>query len=156
MEKLRFDNYSIVLQEIPNEISLCFTITGCKLACEGCHSQHLWDSNHGQHLTIEIYEELLKKYRYTITCILYMGGEWHEQQLLNLIKIAHQNSLKVGLYTGLNEKQINKYHPVIVQNLDYIKTGKWISKLGGLNKKTTNQKLVDLNTGEVMNKYFIQ
>ena len=44
----------------------------------------------------------------------------------------------------------------MIQNLDYIKTGKWISKLGGLNKKTTNQKLVDLNTGEVMNKYFIQ
>ena len=62
MGTLRYSSYDIVLQEVPNEISLCFTITGCPLACEGCHSEYIWDGSKGCALTNEGLEQLLSKY----------------------------------------------------------------------------------------------
>ncbi|AYM99137.1 MULTISPECIES: anaerobic ribonucleoside-triphosphate reductase activating protein [Chryseobacterium] len=153
---LKYDSYDIVLQEIPNEISLCFTITGCQLACDGCHSEHLWNPQNGTDLTPDLFHSLLVKYQKVITCILFMGGEWHDQKLLELISIAKQQELKVALYTGLNEKQIRRKYFELLQNLDFIKTGKWIPSLGGLNKFNTNQELKNLKSGEILNKYFIR
>ncbi|MCY1660985.1 anaerobic ribonucleoside-triphosphate reductase activating protein [Chryseobacterium sp. SL1] len=151
---LRYDSYDIVLQEIPNEISLCFTITGCQLACEGCHSEHLWDPEDGKELTFDFFERLITKYKRTITCVVFMGGEWNDSELLALISIAKKANLKVGLYTGLNEKQVKRKYPNLLTNLDYLKTGKWISDLGGLDSCKTNQVLKDLVTGKILNSYF--
>ena len=72
---LRYSSYDIVLQEVPNEISLCFTITGCPLACEGCHSEYTWDGSKGCVLSNELLEKLLDRYEDTISCVLFMGGE---------------------------------------------------------------------------------
>ena len=68
MGTLRYSSYDIVLQEVPNEISLCFTITGCPLACEGCHSEYIWDGSKGCALTNEGLEQLLSKYEDMISC----------------------------------------------------------------------------------------
>ena len=152
---LKYDGYDIVLQEIPNEISLCFTITGCQLACDGCHSEHLWNPENGKELNPEIFKELLIKYKHAITCVVFMGGEWSCLELLILINIVKEFSLKVALYTGLNEKQIQRKYPELLNILDFIKTGKWISSLGGLDKLKTNQILKDLRSGEILNKYFL-
>lgn len=151
---LKYDSYDIVLQEIPNEISLCFSITGCQLACEGCHSEHLWDSKNGLELSSSFFEIMLLKYKDIITCVIFMGGEWESLDLLALLTIAKKKSLKVALYTGLNEKQMRRKYPDLLASLDFIKTGKWISSLGGLDQLTTNQLLRDLTTGEILNKYF--
>ena len=35
-------DFQVVLQEVPGEISLCFSISGCDKHCEGCHSPFLW------------------------------------------------------------------------------------------------------------------
>ena len=61
MGTLKYSSYDIVLQEIPNEITLSFTITGCGLRCVGCHSEYLWDKNNGEELTNELFLSLLKK-----------------------------------------------------------------------------------------------
>lgn len=45
--------------------------------------------------------------------------------------------------------------PELLNILDFIKTGKWISSLGGLDKLKTNQILKDLRSGEILNKYFL-
>lgn len=153
---LKYDSYDIVLQEIPNEISLCFTITGCQLACEGCHSEHLWNPENGKELSPGIFEKLLLKYNKIITCVIFMGGEWCCSDLHILLDIAKNKFLKVALYTGLNEKQMHRKYPDLLANLDFIKTGKWISKLGGLDHTKTNQILRDLRTGEILNKYFMK
>ena len=71
---LRYSSYDIVLQEIPNEVSLSFTITGCGLRCIGCHSEYLWDKNNGEVLTDELFVSLIKKYEGMISCVLFMGG----------------------------------------------------------------------------------
>lgn len=153
---LKYDSYDIVLQEIPNEISLCFTITGCQLACDGCHSEHLWNPQNGTSLTQDLFNNLLVKYQNVITCVVFMGGEWHDQELLELISIAKQQKLKIALYTGLNEKQIRRIYFELLQSLDFIKTGKWIPRLGGLDKCNTNQELKNLKSGEILNKFFIR
>ena len=73
---MRFSSYSIVLQEVPGEITLSFSITGCKLMCKGCHSPFLWKEGSGQELKKNIFEETIQKYNDMIICILFMGGEW--------------------------------------------------------------------------------
>lgn len=151
---LKYDSYDIVLQEIPNEISLCFSITGCQLECDGCHSEHLWNSENGIELSSEIFEKLLIKYNKLVTCVIFMGGEWCSSDLLTLLSLAKKKFLKVALYTGLNEKQMHRQYPYLLSNLDFIKTGKWISSLGGLDKPNTNQVLKDLRSGEILNRYF--
>ncbi|ROH97866.1 MULTISPECIES: anaerobic ribonucleoside-triphosphate reductase activating protein [Flavobacteriales] len=152
---LKYDSYDIVLQEIPDEVSLCLTITGCQLACEGCHSEHLWNPENGTELTHDIFRNLITKYKKTITCVLFMGGEWADSELIALISMTKREKLKVGLYTGLNEKQMKRKHPILLENLDYLKTGKWIADLGGLNSISTNQVLKDLTTGRILNGYFL-
>ncbi|ATA68134.1 anaerobic ribonucleoside-triphosphate reductase activating protein [Capnocytophaga cynodegmi] len=154
MAILRYSEYDIVLQEVPNEISLCFTITGCPLACEGCHSEHIWNPNFGQPLTLSLLEKLIEKYEGTISCVLFMGGEWNIDQLLNFITIAKEKNLKTALYTGLNIKQVARKYPQLLERLDYIKTGKWIPSLGGLDSKITNQHLLEIKTGKILNHFF--
>ncbi len=151
---LKYDSYDIVLQEIPDEISLCFTITGCSLACDGCHSEHLWNPENGKILTPDFFRNLLIRYKNTITCVLFMGGEWNPSELHVLIDIARKHFLKTALYTGLHKKQMRRKYPELLHILDFIKTGKWIPQLGGLDSKNTNQVLVNLTTGEVLNHYF--
>lgn len=151
---LKYDSYDIVLQEIPNEISLCFTITGCQLACDGCHSEHIWNPENGEELTHELFEKLILKYQKTVTCVLFMGGEWNSEELILLMSIARKNRLKTALYTGLNDKQIKRSHSLLLKHLDFLKTGKWIPALGGLGSPETNQVLRNLNSGEMLNKYF--
>ena len=156
MGTLRYSSYDIVLQEVPNEISLCFTITGCPLGCEGCHSEYIWDGSKGCALTNEGLEQLLSKYEDMISCVLFMGGEWQVETLLSFIFQVKCKRLKAALYTGLNLKQVQRKYPELLGCLDYIKTGKWLPKLGGLDSPTTNQEFLNLQTGEVMNKVFLK
>ncbi len=154
MAKLRYSSYDVVLQEIPNEISLAFTITGCQLACVGCHSEYLWDKKNGEELTDEKFERILKRYNGLISSVLFMGGEWESTELISKLRISKQLGLKTALYTGLNHKQMERSYQRIVSELDYLKTGKWMEALGGLDSPTTNQRLINLNTGENLNHYF--
>ncbi len=91
-------NTNIVLQEIPNEISLVFNITGCNLKCIGCHSPHLWKQTNGTELTNEIFIDLLNKYKNKVSCILFMGGEWHENELVEKLKLANSSNFSTALY----------------------------------------------------------
>lgn len=134
---MNYYSYDIVFQEVPGEISLCFTITGCKLQCNNCHSSYLWDSKNGTELTIINYLELLNKYNGYISCILFMGGEWEPEELIKFLKIAEENNLKTCLYTG--EDYISDD---IKKHLTFLKTGKYTKEFGGLDNKNTNQKFM--------------
>jgi len=143
---MRIYNYDIVLQEVPDEISLCITVCGCNLKCDGCHSPHTW-GNSGKEFTIIDFKKLLNNYKNYITCVLFMGGEWTDD-LCIMLEYAKSINLKTCLYTGLNNLQIN--------NVDYLKTGRWIKELGGLNSITTNQIFQNTKTGEILNYKFIK
>ena len=137
------ESASIVFQEVPGEISLCFLISGCTLRCPGCHSSYSWKTRNKEFMSEIDFEIYIKKYVNMITCILFMGGEWNDT-LPNYLRIAKRLTFKTALYTGLTLEQIDikKY------NLDYIKVGQWIEKLGGLDNPNTNQKFINLNTGK--------
>ena len=142
-------DFQVVLQEVPGEISLCFSISGCNLHCEGCHSPFLWKEGNGNLLTENVYTSLLNKYKNLATCVLFMGGEWHEEELINMLQIAKKQDLKTCLYTG--EDFISE---AIKTELTFLKTGKWEQKLGGLEKNNTNQKFINVKTNQKLNYLF--
>ncbi len=144
MRKLKYSGYTIVMQEVPNEISLAINISDCPYKCKGCHSMYLWDYI-GDYLIDDI-DNLLNKYNNLISCVCFMGGDQNQDELLYCLQKAKKKKLKTCLYTGNDD--INSISNEIIKNLDYIKIGRYIEKFGGLNCKTTNQKMFDLNNNE--------
>jgi anaerobic ribonucleoside-triphosphate reductase activating protein len=149
---MRYYNRQVVFQEVPNEISLAYSITGCKIRCEGCHSPFTWSENTGNELTEDQFIQDLEKYGSLISCVLFYGGEWSEQQLIRLLSIARNTyNLKTCLYTGQSSVPDS-----ILSHLTFVKTGKWDKNLGGLQSPTTNQVFLSVQTGTIMNNYFLQ
>lgn len=148
MGNLAFNSFrpQICFQEVPDEVSLAFTITGCPLRCQGCHSQDSWDPRIGIALNKLMFEGYLDRYQGLVSCILFFGGEWNPEALIEKLLIAKTMGLKTCLYTG-KEKVPQK----IVRQLDFIKTGAWQSTRGGLEKSTTNQRFTELKTGNLLN-----
>jgi anaerobic ribonucleoside-triphosphate reductase activating protein len=140
---------SIVFQEVPGEISLCFSITGCKVGCKGCHSTELWQPENGIPLTKKNFIQWLNKYQGLISCVVFFGGEWQPSALIEKLLIAKNVGLKTCLYSGEDHIGINISH-----HLDFLKTGKWQPELGGLESTTTNQVFRDLMTGDKLNNLF--
>ncbi len=140
----------IVLQEVPNEISLCFSICGCTLRCQGCHSPFLWKTENGKPLREADYKLYLSKYHGLISCVLFMGGEWEHVNLLNFLKIARKRNLKTCLYTGLDDVS-----EALKSELTWLKTGAWNPELGGLNNISSNQKFIEVSTKKNLNHLFI-
>jgi anaerobic ribonucleoside-triphosphate reductase activating protein len=146
---MKIYNTDIVLQEVPDEISLSITVSGCRKMCDGCHSPFLWTETNGNNFTLRELEELLEKYKNYISCVVFMGGEWFMDELIVMLKKIKEGGLKTCLYTG--EEEIDDK---IKENLDFLKTGRWINELGGLNSPTTNQKFTNIKTKQILNKKF--
>lgn len=145
---MNYNSIDIVFNEVPNEVSLTFTITGCQLFCSGCHSSYLWDKNNGIELSENNYVSLLNKYNGYITCVLFLGGEWHDE-LVHFLEIAKQYNLKTCLYTGEDRVSDDT-----LRNLTFIKTGRFIPALGGLDSINTNQVFMEVGTGIILNHLF--
>lgn len=148
---MRYLSRQVVFQEIPDEISLSYLITGCSLRCQGCHSVDSWSVDAGLELTEEKFISDLKKYTNWATCILFMGGEWHQCELLHFLNIAQNSDFKTALYTG-REYVCEE----IIKKLDYLKTGPYLPQKGGLSSPLTNQKLVEVKTGRILNELFVK
>lgn len=133
---LKYANYDIVFQEVPNEMSLAVSISGCTLRCVGCHSRYLWEDK-GEELSIFAIEQLLKL-EDGVTCLLLMGGEHDIDTLVEIFMHFHRK-IKTAWYCGLD--MIPKDKLGIVQYLDYLKVGHFDMELGGLSSPTTNQRL---------------
>lgn len=131
---MKFSYPQIYLQEVPGEISLGISISGCSLKCKGCHSIETWNTNFGEELTLPILDALVKKYKH-ITCVLFYGGEW-DSNIKEYLKYIQEQNLKTALYSGENS-----IREELLQYLDYYKIGPYIQELGGLSSKISNQKL---------------
>ena len=132
---LKFYNYDIVFQEIPDEVTLAVNLTGCPHHCEGCHSPHL-QRDTGIALDEEALNNLLSQYGQQITCFCFMGGDANPRELSRLATYLRQKTkLKIAWYSG------NSKLPDIFTHFDYVKTGPYISQFGGLKSPTTNQRL---------------
>lgn len=142
--QMNIEKWDIVFQEVPGEISLAFIATGCPLKCKGCHSVELKTST-GTPLTQEKYSELITNYKGYVSCILFIGGEWCEKDLVLFLSIAKESGLNTCLYTGLTSVCED-----IAQHLDYLKVGPWVERLGGLDSVTTNQRLYKIESDNTL------
>ncbi|MCO5725036.1 anaerobic ribonucleoside-triphosphate reductase activating protein [Robiginitalea marina] len=142
-------DFHVVLQEVPGEVSLCFTISGCPLRCEGCHSPFLWKEGSGRLLTFATYKDILYRYRGFATCVLFMGGEWHPNTLADFLKYAQETGYATCLYTGLNAVPES-----LARYLTWIKTGPWDASRGGLGSPDTNQRFTEVATQKNLNHLF--
>ena len=118
-----YSDLQIVLQEVPGEVSICFTITGCKIQCKGCHSPYLWKEGSGKLLTESFFKTVLKKYHGFASCVLFMGGEWHRNKLISYFEYAKAEGYNTCLYTG--EEEIDSE---LSSQLTWLKSGKWDRK----------------------------
>ncbi len=148
---MNYSDIQIVMQEVPGEISISFTITGCNLRCEGCHSSYLWKEDSGQRLTKKIFLDTLIKYRGFASCVLFMGGEWHTPELTQFLVMANDLGYKTCLYTG---QDIGDLSTQILSQLTWLKYGAWKQELGGLKNPETNQKFIDVKNNKLLNNLF--
>lgn len=137
---LKYLYTKVVFQEIPDEVSLGISISGCIIHCQGCHSRELWEDK-GINLTIGEINRLLIEQKGT-TCLLLLGGESNIDALVEIFQYFHQR-IKTAWYCGLD--QIPKDKRGILEYLDYVKLGHFDMDLGGLASPTTNQKLYQYN-----------
>ncbi|MBL0690700.1 MAG: anaerobic ribonucleoside-triphosphate reductase activating protein [Alphaproteobacteria bacterium] len=144
-------NHEVVIQEVPNEISLSFSVVGCTLNCPGCSWEGIRKNEPYEELTDKKYIDLLEKYRGLCSCVLFYGGEWHEEKLKEFLILAKDYDFKTCLYTGLDEISLS-----LMKHLDYLKTGPYIEAMGGLDSATTNQKFYDLTLKKSLNHYFLK
>lgn len=150
---LKYYTKQVVFQEVPNEISVSFSIAGCPNNCKGCSWKNAIQFLKEKELTDEYYYDILQQYKNLASCILFLGGEWDSPDLVNKLRTAQEQGYKTCLYTGLD---LGKVKPEIMKHLDYIKVGPYIANLGGLSERTTNQKFINVKTGEIMNHYFVK
>lgn len=126
--------------EIPEEITLGVSISGCTIHCKGCHSRDLWEDK-GIILGMTEFQWLLNQHP-GISCVLLLGGEHDIDGLIELFMYAHKR-VKTAWYCGLDQIPKDKYG--ILNYLDYCKLGHYDQELGGLDSPTTNQRLYEHN-----------
>jgi anaerobic ribonucleoside-triphosphate reductase activating protein len=136
---LKYVNYDIVFQEIPNETTLAINISNCPCHCKGCHSPYL-AKDIGTELTSYSLLELLKKNK-GITCVAMMGGDSEPQEVEYFSELVRNIAgLRYAWYSGRQElpKDID------ISKFDYIKLGPYVEELGGLKSPTTNQRFYEV------------
>lgn len=139
---LKYYNFDIVFQEIPDEVTLAINITNCPHRCVGCHSPHL-RQNIGDLLDEKVLDELVQKYKNEITCVCFMGGDKLPLEIDKLANHLHNNSkVKVAWYSG------NSQMPSNYSKFDYIKIGPYLPSKGGLKSRLTNQRLYKISEGK--------
>lgn len=133
---LKYNNYEVTFAEIPDEICLYITLTGCPIHCPECNSKWLWEDT-GTELTIAKLEQLIKE-NSGITCVVFGGGDG---SIITLDLICFQlkrkyPDLKLAFYSGSKNIHIN-----LCKYIDYYKIGPFDPKYGPLNNPMTNQRL---------------
>ncbi len=140
---LKYADYDIVFQEIPNEVTLAINISNCPNHCVGCHSPYLME-NVGVDLSEDELEKLLEKYGNDITCVCFMGGDSEPNwvaYLAHYVKSRKKENLKVGWYSGKTKLP----DPFPLKDFDYVKIGPYIEEFGPLKSRTTNQRLYKID-----------
>ena len=127
---------SVVLEEIPDRVSLAVDISNCRGDCVGCHSPFL-KLDIGEELTTGIIDALIAD-NFGVNCFLFLGEGRDPEALLALarhIRGAHPD-MEIALYSGREEVE-----PAIWDAFDYVKVGPYRPECGPLNERSTNQRL---------------
>lgn len=141
MKPLKYLGYAVVCEEVPDEISLAFNISGCEHRCKGCHSTYLWNYD-GNYLKNDLIK-VISKYDGLISCVCFLGGDQNIEELTELCKIVKQMKLKTCIYSGEDSKEL---FADMINNalIDYLKIGKYDETRGPLNDVNTNQRMYEI------------
>ena len=142
---MKYADTKIVMQEIPDEVTLAINISNCPCHCKGCHSPYLAEDV-GTDLTFEELLRLCSK-NTGITCVSFMGGDSEPSYINRLAEVLKEGepSIRTAWYSGRDtiSNEIN------LENFDYIKVGRYDGFLGPLNSRTTNQRLYKVMDGRL-------
>lgn len=144
---LKYLNTQVTFAEVPDEITLCINITGCKNGCKNCHSSYLAEDI-GKPLDEDSLVELMLDNK-GITCVAFMGGDSEPAYINWLADIMRSMNdtpgswadVKIAWYSG--RKEIPQ--DICLKNFDYIKLGPYIEECGPLDNPNTNQKMYKVN-----------
>jgi len=127
---------SVVIEEIPDKVTLAVEISNCQGSCIGCHSPFLKEDI-GEVLTPEILDSLIAD-NFGINCFLFLGEGRDRNSLLDLARYLRGRYpvLEIGVYSGRSAVE-EEYFDIF----DYVKVGPFKSEFGPLNKPTTNQRM---------------
>lgn len=144
---LKYLNTQVTFAEVPDEITLCINITGCKNGCKNCHSSYL-AQDIGEPLDLQHLTNLIDSNK-GITCVCIMGGDANPSEVDDIAQDIKEYypELKVGWYSGRQELSKD----IELSNFDFIKLGPYIKEFGPLNSKTTNQRFYKVSDGELIN-----
>ena len=154
LKPLKYISSAIVFQEVPNETTLVFNISGCPYHCEGCHSQYLWEYE-GDNL-IENMEQIINKYKDYITCVCFMGGDQNMDELVSALQTCKNLGFKTCVYSGSSD--MSKFKEALAY-LDWLKLGRYEERLKaidhiehGVKLATTNQHMykIEHENGKVV------
>ena len=131
---------SVVMEEIPDRVSLAVEISNCRGNCVGCHSPFL-RKDIGRELTADIIDRLVAD-NFGVNCFLFLGEGRDPEALLDLADHVRSKGLLAAVYSGREEVE-----EVFWDHFDYIKLGPYRPECGPLNKPTTNQRLYRIAGG---------
>ena len=139
---LKYFNYDIVFQEIPNEVTLAVNFSLYPNHCEGCHSPWLWQDR-GEEFDLQTLDNLIRTYHSNFTCFAFMGGDNDPEAVNKMAEYIKENyeNIKTAWYSGKDEIS----DKIEIKNFDYIKIGSYKKEFGSLKDKTTNQILWKIN-----------
>ena len=123
---------SVVIEEIPDRVTLAVDISNCQGNCVGCHSPFL-KSDVGLELTESVIDSLVAD-NFGVDCFLFLGEGNDQESLLRLASHVRLKGLAVALYSGRVSVEDGIYDA-----FDYVKVGPYIESFGPLNSRTTNQ-----------------
>jgi anaerobic ribonucleoside-triphosphate reductase activating protein len=126
----------VVLEEIPDKVTLAVEISNCRGSCIGCHSPFL-KQDIGVELTPDAVDRLIAD-NFGVNCFLLLGEGKDPEALLRIAEHlrVHHPDLERAVYSGRPEVE-----PEIYAAFDYVKVGPYVAELGPLNERTTNQRL---------------
>jgi len=142
---LKYINFDIVFQEVPDEITLAINISRCPNHCAGCHSPYLW-ADTGDTLDETVIDQWLALYGMAITCFGFMGGDAEPEQVEQLalyVRRVTDGKIKTAWYSGREALPTNCQ----LDAFNYIKLGPYMASLGGLSTPTTNQRMYRVEQG---------
>lgn len=144
---LKYLNTQVTFAEVPDEITLCINITGCKNGCKNCHSSYL-AQDIGKPLNKSSLSELIEGNK-GVSCVSFMGGDSDAIHLVALASwVKTHTHLKVVWYSGRQELA-----GIVARQLqwfDFIKLGPYKEEFGPLNSRTTNQRFYKVSGKELV------
>lgn len=146
-------------------VSLSFFTQGCSMHCKGCHNPETWSFDGGKELTTEVFLSVLRGLTANGVkrnfCI--MGGEpmnlKNKGLTLTLVKMVKNiyPDIKIYIWTGMKYESLKNFGDTdidsILQLANFLIDGPYIKELRDITlemRGSTNQRIIDLHTGEII------